>query len=85
VTNGRGDGVETRVIEGHNVGRVLVDAARDATMLVVGMNHRHGLGYFLGSTATNCVRHAISPVMVVPENWHSTSSDVVPRTEVVRA
>src|SRR4051794_15019192 len=67
VAGGRSVDVQKRVIEGHNPGQVLVRAARDATMLVVGPHHRHGLGFLLGSTAASCVRQAICPVMVVPE------------------
>jgi len=59
--------VQKRVIEGHNPGQVLVRAARDATMLVVGTHRRHGLGFLLGSTASSCVRQATCPVMVVPD------------------
>ena len=69
VSNGRGDDVRTRVIEGRNPGQVLVRAARNASMLVVGAHHRHGLGFLLGSTGASCVRQAICPVMVVPETW----------------
>lgn len=65
----RSDDVQIRVIEGHNPGQVLVKAARDAAMLVVGTHHRHGLGFLLGSTGASCVRHATCPVMVVPETW----------------
>src|SRR5437588_1688408 len=65
-TSGRSDEVRTRVIEGHNPGQTLVRAARGASMLVVGTHHHHGLGFLLGSTAGSCVRHATSPVVVVP-------------------
>lgn len=69
VTNGRDSEVQIQIIEGHNPGQVLVRAARNATMLVVGTHHRHGLGFLLGSTGASCVRHATCPVMVVPETW----------------
>jgi len=69
VAGSRSVDVQTQVIEGQNPGQVLVRAARDAYMLVVGTHHRHGLGFLLGSTAASCVRHAICPVMVVPETW----------------
>jgi len=65
----RGDDVQIQVIEGHNPGQVLVKAAREAAMLVVGAHHRHGLGFLLGSTGASCVRHATCPVMVIPETW----------------
>src|SRR3954451_4877514 len=71
IANGRADDVQTRVVEGHNPGQVLVKAARDAAMLVVGAHHRHGLGFLLGSTGASCVRHATCPVMAVPETWAS--------------
>ena len=66
---GRSVDVQGRVIEGSNPGQVLVRAAREASMLVVGTHHRHGLGFLLGSTAASCVRHATCPVMVIPETW----------------
>ena len=57
------------VIEHPNPGQALVRAARDASMLVVGAHHHHGLGFLLGSTAASCVRQASSPVVVIPETW----------------
>lgn len=69
---GRPVEVRPHVVEAHNPGQALVRAARNASMLVVGAHHRHGLGYLLGSTGASCVRHATCPVMVVPEDWYST-------------
>jgi len=69
VAVGGADEVQIRVIEGRNPGQVLVRAARDAAMLVVGTHHRHGLGFLLGSTGASCVRHATCPVLAVPETW----------------
>jgi nucleotide-binding universal stress UspA family protein len=63
------------VIEHANPGQALVRAARDASMLVVGAHHHHGLGFLLGSTGASCVRHATCPVVVIPEDW------VVPMSE----
>lgn len=73
---GRSVDVQPLVLEAHNPGQALVRAARNASMLVVGAHHRHGLGFLLGSTGASCVRHATCPVMVVPEDWHRGTSDV---------
>ncbi len=58
--------VEVRAIRGEP-GKVLVDQARDADMLVLG--HRgHGAfaGITLGSVGLRCVLHAPCPVTIVP-------------------
>lgn len=51
-------------------GRVLVEAASAASLLVVG---RHGAGggwrHTLGSVSRYCVTHASRPVVVVPPGW----------------
>ena len=74
-----GDGIAAEVrpvvIEHANPGQALVRAARDASMLVVGAHHHHGLGFLLGSTAASCVRQAICPVVVIPETWSSDDDD----------
>ena len=45
--------------------RALLDAARDADLLVVG-SHGHGLsGLFLGSVSLECAQHAACPVVIV--------------------
>lgn len=53
-------------VEGHPM-HVLLDAAKDADLLVVG-THGHGpiAGRFLGSVSRRLVRHAPVPVVVVP-------------------
>ena len=62
-------GVTARIVEGP-AGRVLVDAASEATLLVVG---RHGAGggwrNALGSVSRYCVTHASRPTVVVPPYW----------------
>ncbi len=44
--------------------KALLDASRDADLLVIG-SHGHGLsGLFLGSVTLDCVEHASCPVLV---------------------
>jgi len=46
---------------------VLLEAARGATLLVVGTHGRSGLvGLLLGSVSRECARHAPCPVVIVP-------------------
>jgi nucleotide-binding universal stress UspA family protein len=53
----------TRVVREGNPAQVLIDASQDASLLVVGAR---GRGTFpLGSVSDRCVRHAMSPVVVV--------------------
>lgn len=59
--------VEQRAVHGDS-GSALVDAARDAAMLVVGSGRKGPLArVLLGSTSEHCVRHCQSPVVVVPD------------------
>ena len=63
--------VHTRssVIEGQ-AAEVLVDAAEDATLLVVGRRGEGGLRHHvLGSVSRYCATHAATPVVVVPTDW----------------
>jgi nucleotide-binding universal stress UspA family protein len=71
---GDGIAVDARpvVIEQANPGQALVRAAHNASMLVVGAHHHHGLGFLLGSTGASCIRQATCPVVVIPENWAAT-------------
>jgi len=57
--------METAVVEGQSA-PVLLDAARDADLLVVG-SHGHGrfAGMLMGSVSTHCVEHSSCPVVVV--------------------
>lgn len=58
--------VTVRAVEGHEV-EVLLTAARDADLLVVGAKGRHGFpGMTLGSVAAHCVAHSTVPTAVVP-------------------
>jgi len=58
------------VVEGHPVA-VLVDAARNARLLVLG-SHGHGRLHHaaLGSISEECIRQAPCPVVVVPPPQH---------------
>lgn len=57
--------VSMRVVHGSPV-RVLLDAAKDADLLVVGSRGRGGFGgLLLGSVSRECARRAACPVVVV--------------------
>ena len=58
----------TRVIEGMPA-RVLLDEAKDASLVVVGARGHGGfLGLLLGSVSSVVTHHAPCPVVVVPSN-----------------
>lgn len=71
--------IRRTVIEHANPGQTLVRTAAGATALVVGAHRHHGLGFLLGSTATSCVRQALSPVVVVPAEQPVTAATPQPR------
>jgi nucleotide-binding universal stress UspA family protein len=51
-------------VEEDSPAKALLDAARDADLLVVG-SHGHGLsGLFLGSVSLECAQHAACPVLI---------------------
>jgi nucleotide-binding universal stress UspA family protein len=57
--------VSTRVVEGHPA-TALIDASRDAQLLVLGSHGRGAFtGMLLGSVSQHCVGHACCPVVVV--------------------
>lgn len=57
--------VERRVVRGHPA-TVLLDAAEDAELLVVGSHGRGGfVSALLGSVSQHCIHHASCPVVVV--------------------
>lgn len=57
--------VETRLVQGRPR-NTLIDASRDADMLVVGRRGHGGFGgLLLGSVSSACVAHAHCPVLVV--------------------
>jgi nucleotide-binding universal stress UspA family protein len=69
VTDAGGDpknsAVTMHVVRGHPV-RVLLDAAKNADLLVVGSRGRGGFaGLLLGSVSRECARRATCPVVVV--------------------
>lgn len=59
--------VTLHAVEGHPL-QVLMDAARNAQLLVLG-SRGHGtfVGNLLGSVSQHCVQHAPCPVVVVPQ------------------
>ena len=65
--------VEQHVRQGHPA-RVLLDAAADADLLVVGSRGHGGFaGMLLGSVSQHLAAHAPCPVLVVPPPEHRTS------------
>jgi nucleotide-binding universal stress UspA family protein len=54
------------VVAAGEAGDVLLDAARDADLLVVGSRGHGGLvGGLLGSVSQHCVHHSLCPVVVI--------------------
>ncbi|GAA0630609.1 hypothetical protein GCM10009547_37990 [Sporichthya brevicatena] len=63
---GAAPGITTRVVAGKPAD-VLLDAARDADLLVVGSHGKGGLATtLLGSVSEACVRRGTTPVLIVP-------------------
>jgi nucleotide-binding universal stress UspA family protein len=70
VDHGRGTGVEVsgELVCGH-ASTVLLEAAHDATLLVVGTRGMGGVsGTLVGSVAHAAIHHARCPVLVVPRS-----------------
>lgn len=67
--------VQPMVVEGEP-SHELVDAARDADLLVVGRSGRGGLrDHLFGSVSRYCATHATEPVVVVPPDWSSSTAE----------
>jgi nucleotide-binding universal stress UspA family protein len=65
--------IQTVAIEGQP-STALLDAAEDASLLIVGRRGGGGLrNLVLGSVSNYCATHADVPVVVVPAEWDSTS------------
>lgn len=64
------DGVTVQWLgEPGNAAEVLIEASRDATILVIGSRGMGGFtGLLLGSVSTKCVHHSLCPVLVVRED-----------------
>lgn len=62
--------ITTRAIQGHP-GHALLDAAKDADLLVVGTRGHGGFaGLLLGFTSTYLAHHAPCPLVIVPATAH---------------
>lgn len=63
----RPDKVTTSVVAHRSPARALLDASEWARLLVVGSRGHGGFtGMLLGSVSQHCVRHAVTPTLVVP-------------------
>jgi nucleotide-binding universal stress UspA family protein len=64
--------IERRGAQG-DAAKVLLEAAEDAELLVLGSTPHHGFTHaVLGDVAAKCVAHASCPVVVVPDRFRRT-------------
>jgi nucleotide-binding universal stress UspA family protein len=68
------DGMQLRAVQG-GAAATLLDASRDALMLVVGSRGHGGfMGLLLGSVSAKVAEHATCPVLVVHESAHDAKT-----------
>jgi nucleotide-binding universal stress UspA family protein len=65
------------IVEGVT-GRVLVDAAKNAELLVLGTGAHSGVRRLLGSVSHYCLSHATTPVVAVPGHAHNVPTQHAP-------
>jgi nucleotide-binding universal stress UspA family protein len=56
--------METKIVEG-DAAEVLIDAAKDSDLLVIGSCHRSYSGLLTGSVSIQCALHATAPTTIV--------------------